>query len=85
MEKTNPPALVNKHRAEIKQYADWLNQDMKKGSVSESIYVPGKGLTLILNGVVKGTIKDKEFARMYYTYSLGEKADKKLRKGYLGL
>ncbi len=85
MEKTNPPALVNKHRAEIKQYADWLNQDMKKGSVSESIYIPGKGLTLILNGVVKGTIKDKEFARMYYTYSLGEKADKKLRKGYLGL
>ena len=85
MEKTNPPALVKKHRAEIKQYADWLNQDMKKGFVSESIYVPGKGLTLILNGVTKGTIKDKEFARMYYTYSLGEKADKKLRKGYLGL
>ncbi len=85
IKKTNPPALVKKHMAEINQYAAWLNKDMKKGSVSESIYVPGKGLTLILDGVVKGTIKDKEFARMYYTYSLGEKADKKLRRGYLGL
>ncbi len=85
MEKTNPPKLVKKHLAEIKQYASWLDQDMKVGSTSESIYVPGKGLTLILNGVVKGTINDKEFAQMYYTYSLGKKADKKLRKGYLGL
>ncbi len=85
MEETNPPELVKKHRAEITLYASWLNQDMKVGSTSESIYIPGKGLTLILNGVVKGTINDKEFARMYYTYSLGEKADENLRKGYLGL
>ena len=85
MKKTNSKKLVKKHRPEIDQYAAWLDQDMKVGSTSESIYVPGKGLTLILNGVVKGTIKDREFARMYYTYSLGEKADKKLRKGYLGL
>ncbi len=85
MEKTNPPGLVKKYRSEIDQYATWLDQDMKVGSTSESIYVPGKGLTLIVNGVVKGTIKSKEFARMYYTYSLGKKADESLRNGYLGL
>ena len=58
---------------------------MKPGGTSESIYVPGKGLTLIINGQTKGIITDVTFAQMYYRYSLGEKADKKLRKGYLGL
>lgn len=85
MEKTNPADLVEKHRGDIELYASWLNEDMKVGSTSESVYVPGKGLTLILNGKEKGTIKSKEFAQMYYRYSLGEKADEKLKKGYLGL
>ena len=84
MVKTNPADLVAKYDAQIKQYASWLDQDMKPGSISESIYVPGKGLTLILNGVEKGTIEGTQFAQMYYRYSLGEKADKKLSKGYLG-
>jgi len=84
MVNTNPADLVAKYDAQIKQYASWLDQDMKPGSISESIYVPGKGLTLILNGVEKGTIEGPEFAQMYYRYSLGEKADKKLSKGYLG-
>ncbi|MFO7885683.1 MAG: chalcone isomerase family protein [Desulfobacteraceae bacterium] len=85
MEKTNPPELVDAHRAQIEQYVSWLDEDMKVGSVSESVYVPGKGLTLKINGKVKGTIKDEGFAQMYYTYSLGEKADPDLKKGYLGL
>lgn len=85
MEDCNSPDLVQKHRAEIDQYAAWLDQDMKPGSISESLYVPGKGLTLTVNGVEKGTIEDVEFAQMYYRYSLGDKADKKLRRGYLGL
>ena len=85
MEKANPPELVKKHRADIELYASWLNTDMKPGSTSESIYIPEKGLTVIVNGVEKGTIQDKEFAQMYYRYSFGEKADSKLRKGYLGL
>jgi len=85
MEKTNPPELLEAQKENIAIYASWLDQDMKPGGTSESIYVPGKGLTLILNGQEKGTIKDVTFARMYYRYSLGEKADATLRKGYLGL
>lgn len=85
MEKANSPELLESQKENIALYASWLDQDMKPGGTSESIYVPGKGLTLILNGQQKGTINDVTFARMYYRYSLGEKANKKLRKGYLGL
>ncbi|OQY00467.1 MAG: hypothetical protein B6I26_07800 [Desulfobacteraceae bacterium 4572_130] len=85
MEKTNSLELVKKHRSNIELYASWLDVDMKPGSTSESIYIPEKGLTVIVNGIEKGTIQDKEFAQMYYRYSFGEKADSKLRKGYLGL
>lgn len=85
MEETNPAELVKKHRDDIEQYAAWLDEDMKVGSTSESIYVPGKGLTLIVNGKTKGTIKGREFARMYYRYNLGEKANESVRDGYLGL
>lgn len=85
IKKANPAELVEAQQKNIELYASWLDQDMKPGSTSESIYEPGKGLTLIINGQTKGTITDVTFAQMYYRYSLGEKADKKLRKGYLGL
>lgn len=85
MEKANPPELVEKHRREIDLFASWLDTDMHPGSTSESIYIPGQGLTYLVNGEKKGTIQDEEFIRMYYRYNLGEKADKRLREGYLGL
>lgn len=84
MAKTNPADRVAAQAGNIDTYASWLDQDMSPGATSESIYVPGKGLTLILNGVEKGTIMDPVFIEMYYRYSLGEKAMKKLRNGYLG-
>ena len=85
MEKANPPELVEKHRQEIDRFASWLDTDMQPGSTTESTYIPGEGLTFWVNGEKKGTIQDNEFIRMYYRYNLGEKADKRLRKGYLGL
>ena len=85
MEKANPPELVEKHRQEIDRFASWLDTDMQPGSTTESTYVPGEGLTFWVNGEKKGTIQDNEFIQMYYRYNLGEKADKNLRKGYLGL
>lgn len=85
MEKANPPELVQAHREEIEKYASWLDGDMEPGATSVSTYVPGQGVTLLFKGEEKGTIPGKEFAQMYFRYSLGEKADKKLRKGYLGL
>ena len=81
----NPPELVEAHRADIDQYADWLDKDMQPGDVSESIYEPGIGLTLYINGEKKGTIAGPGFARLYMRYNLGEKANAQLRKGYLGL
>ena len=80
----NPPAMVEKHMDAIEQYASWLDQDMAPGATSLATYVPGKGLTLVFKGQEKGTIASPEFAQMYFRYNLGEKANKKLRKGYLG-
>ncbi len=82
--KANPPEMVEKHMADIERYASWLDQDMAPGATSLATYVPGKGLTLVYKGQEKGTIANPEFAQMYFRYNLGAKADKKLRKGYLG-
>ena len=80
----NPPEMVEKHMGAIEQYASWLDQDMAPGATSVATYVPGKGLTLVFKGEKKGTIASPEFAQMYFRYNLGAKANKKLRKGYLG-
>jgi len=85
MENGNPKELVDANRADIETYASWLNKDMAPGLVSESVYVPGKGLTLIYQGEVRGTIPGSAFAQMYYRYNVGEKADKQIRQGLLGL
>jgi hypothetical protein len=34
---------------------------------------------------VKGTIAGEEFMKIYYRYNVGEKANKKIRAGLLGL
>ena len=81
----NPPELVQAHRMLIERYAGWLDQDMKPGDTSISTYVPEKGLSLWINDVYKGTIESEVFAQMYYRYNLGEKAEKNLRTGYMGL
>ncbi len=85
MEKGNPKDLLDANRADIDKYASWLDADMKPGLTSESVYVPGKGITLTYQGQVKGTISGNTFAQMYYRYNVGEKANKKIRKGLLGM
>lgn len=85
MEAGNPKDLVDANRADIDKYASWLDADMKPGLTSESVYVPGKGITLTYQGQVKGTIPGNTFAQMYYRYNVGENADKKIREGLLGL
>jgi hypothetical protein len=65
--------------------SSWLDKDMAPGLTSESVYVPGKGLTLIYQGHVRGTIAGDAFADMYYRYNVGEKADTTIREGLLGL
>jgi hypothetical protein len=85
MQEGNPKDLVEANRVDIDKYASWLDADMKPGLTSESVYVPGKGITLTYQGQVKGTIPGNTFAQMYYRYNVGEKADSKIRKGLLGM
>lgn len=84
IEGANPAELVAAHRADIEQYASWLDADMAPGLTSESIYVPGQGLTLIYQGQVKGTIAGSTFAQMVYRYNVGPTAETHLREGLLG-
>ena len=84
IESGNPDELVADNRSAIEQYAAWLDKDMAPGLTSESLYVPGKGLTLTYQGQVRGTIPGSVFARMYYRYNVGEKADRRIREGLLG-
>ncbi len=84
MEKGNPEELVTANRSDIDQYASWLNKDMAPGLTSESLYIPGKGLTLTYQSEARGTIPGAVFAQMYYRYNVGEKADPKVREGLLG-
>jgi hypothetical protein len=83
MQKNNPPELFEAHKAEIEQYASWLDKDMQPGLTSIGTYVPGEGLTLEYQGEVKGTISDPVFAEMYFRANVGEKADKNIREGLL--
>lgn len=82
IEGNNPTALVQDHKADIEKYTSWFDKDMAPGKTSVTTYVPGIGLTLEWQGEVKGTIPGNEFARMYFRYQVGEKADEKLKNGY---
>lgn len=84
MKTCNPPEMFLRNQADIEQYSTWLDKDMAPGLTSVSTYVPGKGLTLEYQGEIRGTIANKEFVEMYYTYNVGEKADIRIKQGLLG-
>lgn len=85
MEKCNPPELVAANKADVDRYVSWMDKDMAPGLTAESLYVPGKGLIYTYQGVEKGTIPGSTFMKMYYNMSVGEKAQKRVRNGLLGL
>lgn len=85
VEETNSPEVVTAQRANIEKFASWMNKDMAPGLTTYSTYVPGKGLTYTYQGELKGTITGSEFMKMSYRVSVGEKAQKKMRDGLLGL
>lgn len=85
VEECNPPEVVAANRSDIEKYASWLDKDMAPGLTSYSTYVPGKGLTLTYQDEVRGTIPGEEFMKIYYRYNVGDKADKKIKTGLLGL
>ena len=83
-EKCNPPEAVARQRAAIDRYAGWIDADMADGTTSETVYIPGQGLTLTYKGEVRGTIAGADFAQLYYRNSLGEQASETVRDGLLG-
>jgi len=84
LEDNNPKEMIDAHRSEIETYTSWYDKDMAPGKTSVTTYEPGKGLTLVWQGEVKGTIPGDEFAQMYFRYVFGDKADESITKGYLG-
>ncbi len=74
--------------AQLKPYIDRLNAWMpsfKEGDTLAFGYVPGKGVTVEINGVVKGTIDNPDFARSLFSIWLGKKPPTtSLKKGLLG-
>jgi len=80
----NPEGLVKQHREDIDRFASWFDGDAHTGTKAVITYIPGTGLTLEYDGVVKGTIAGGEFARMYFRSIFGEDADKRAKQALLG-
>ncbi|MBL9014723.1 MAG: chalcone isomerase family protein [Myxococcales bacterium] len=74
--------------ATIQPLIDRLNAwmpDFSDGDVLTFSYVPDTGVTVVINGQVKGTINHEEFARSLFSIWLGQKPPTKaLRSGLLG-
>lgn len=81
----NTEELVGQQIDNIDRLASWFDKDASNGTEVVVTYIPGTGLMLEYDGVLKGTIPGKEFARMYFRSIFGEDADKKTKKEFLGI
>ena len=71
---------------EINQFNGYFAVDAKKGDVYDVIYVPGQGISVVINGKRNGPIPGFEFKRAVFGIWLGKKpADAKLKKGMLAI
>lgn len=74
--------------AQLQPYIDRLNAWMpsfKEGDTLAFAYVPGRGVSVEINGKVKGTIDNPDFARSLFSIWLGQKPPTgSLKKGLLG-
>jgi hypothetical protein len=79
--KGNLPAL----RSRIDQFKACFKEKINKGDVFTMLYQPGKGITVLKNGVKAGLIPGMDFKKGLFGIWLGESpADKDLKKGLLG-
>ncbi|MFO7654799.1 MAG: chalcone isomerase family protein [Candidatus Krumholzibacteriia bacterium] len=66
---------------DLQTFLAYFDRDAQEGDRLVFDYHPGRGLTTILNGEVKGVIDNPEFAQALWTVWFGEKpADKGLRR-----
>lgn len=72
-------------REEIDAFNGLFTGEAKKGDVYNMIYVPEDGLSVYMNGALKGTIRGLPFKRALFTIWFGDDpADPGLKKGMLG-
>ena len=71
-------------QAQLKKLNSWVTE-MKDGQTMSFTYEPGKGLTVVIEGKVKGTIPGKKFQSSFLSIWLGPKPPNSgLKKGLLG-
>lgn len=71
-------------KPDMKTFSGWFT-NLPEGSTMTLTHVPGKGLTLAINGKDKGTIANDDFAHVIFAGWLGGKAgDGALKRQLLG-
>ena len=71
-------------QAKIDTFNGMFSQTANKGDVYDVIYEPGKGTSVLVNGVSKGTVEGLEFKQAVFGIWLCDKpADSGLKEGML--
>jgi len=73
------PALKDR----IAQFNGWMG-DVKTGQKLSFLYKPGTGVTVTVNGAVKGTIKGDDFGKALLSIWLGDPPNAEVKSGMLG-
>jgi hypothetical protein len=80
----NAGAKKDALKGHMKTFSSWLAA-LPEGSSMTMTHIPGKGLTLAINGKDKGTIANDDFAHVIFAGWLGSKAgDGGLKRQLLG-
>ncbi len=71
--------------AAIKQFNSFFTEEAGRGDFYDLVYLPGVGVTVSRNGLLKGTIAGLDFKKALFSIWLGENpADLGLKKSMLG-
>lgn len=72
-------------KAKIEKFKSFFKEEIKKGDEFLIAHVPGKGVVVTKNGVLKGVIDGMDFKKALFGIWLSNKpADKDLKSGMLG-
>jgi hypothetical protein len=83
--KNNAGASYDAIKPKIKEFNSFFSDKVMNNNTYDVVYVPGKGVTVKINGVDKGTIAGLDFKKATFAIWLGSKpADDSLKEGMLG-
>ncbi len=72
-------------KSQIDSFINVFKEPIKNGDVYELVYVPGKGVEVMKNGVAKSTVPGMEFKKALFGIWIGDKpAQASLKKEMLG-